>query len=89
MVDWIGINENIPFPIIFNGVDLFKEEVSEVITQIKKFGTLDKNDHQPGYSFRFLDLGICFWRESKTEDLLNDLERADEADNEWMQVDIG
>ena len=88
LVDWIGFNDDIPFKLLFNSVDLFEDEVNEILVHTKKFGKLDENDSELGYSFNFPELGICYWRESKTEDLLNEFESADEDDKEWMLEDI-
>lgn len=88
LVDWIGFNDNIPFKLLFNGVDLFETEVNEVVAHIKRHEKLDENDSELGNSFNFPELGICFWRESITEELLSELEDADEIDKEWMLEDI-
>ncbi|MCG7586873.1 hypothetical protein [Photobacterium sp. OFAV2-7] len=88
LVDWIGFNDNIPLKLLFHGNDLFSLEVNEVLAHIKKYGKLDENDPEIGYSYRFPELGISFWRESITEELVQELTEADEADKEWLQKDI-
>ena len=88
LVDWIGFNDNIPFKLLFNGVDLFESEVNEVVAHTQKYGKLDESDEELGYSFNFPELGIAYWRESITEDLIKELKDADDDDKEWMLEDI-
>ena len=89
LVDWIGINNNVPFSLTFKELDLFKSEVKLVVDHMKKYGDLDTDDDELGYSYSFPTLGICFWRDSKTEDLLGELDEAeDEEEIEWMLEDI-
>ncbi|MEZ8306378.1 hypothetical protein AB6C40_19300 [Vibrio splendidus] len=88
LVDWICFNDNIPFKLLFQGVDLFSLEVSDVIAHVKKYGKLDESDPEIGYSYSFPELGICFWRSSITEELIQEMAEAEEDDKEWLQMDI-
>jgi len=89
LVNWIGINDNVPFILTFKGLNLFKSEVKEVVAHTENHGVLDTDDDELGYSYSFPKLGICFWRESKTVDLTNELEDAeDDEEKNWMLEDI-
>ena len=89
LVDWIGINDNAPFNLTFKGLNLFKSEVTNVVAHMEKYGVLDTDDAELGYSYSFTKLGICFWRSSKTDDLINELEDAeDDEEKKWMLEDV-
>ena len=88
-VDWIGINDIAPFDVFYKDLNLFKSEVSEVVSFTEQFGALDNNAPELGYSYSFPELGLCYWRESITENLINELEEAeDDEEREWMLEDI-
>jgi hypothetical protein len=89
LVDWISINDNAPFNLNFKGLNLFKSEVMDVVAHTEKYGELDTDDAEFGYSYCFPKLGICFWRSSKTDDLVNEVEDAeDDEERKWMLEDI-
>jgi len=89
LVNWIGINDNAPFNLNFKGLNLFKSEVKKVVAHTEKYGALDTEDAELGYSYCFPMLGICFWRSSKTDDLINELEDAeDDEERRCLLEDI-
>lgn len=89
LIDWIGINDSVPFDLRFKGLSLFKAEASEVIAHTEQYGALDTEDEELGYSFCFPKLGICFWRSSSTDVLIGQLEEAgDDEETQSILEDI-
>jgi len=48
--------------LLFDGYDLFGSEAEAVIEHLKKKHELDTHDPDPGYSFCFPRIELCFWR---------------------------
>ena len=88
-VDWIAINDNVPFKVVYEGLDLFNVAVEKVVAHTKKYGGLDTSDQELGYSYTFPTLGISYWRSSITDDLVKELADAnDEQDRECLVEEI-
>ena len=82
----VGIDS--PFKVLFKGLDIFSSEVTQVLSHTHKYGVLSENDTELGYSYIFPKLGIDYWRDSITEDLMADLANADEEDEDCILEDI-
>ena len=87
-VEWIGVNDSITFTILYREIDLFKTPIEEIVERTKKYGALNTEDEELGYTFCFPELGICYWRPAKTEDVDEGLDEVDEDEREYMLQDI-
>ncbi|MBH5320709.1 hypothetical protein I6N90_23215 [Paenibacillus sp. GSMTC-2017] len=47
---------------LFNGMDIFRTKVDDLIPKIDKITPYDRNDFELGCSYIFRELNICFWR---------------------------
>jgi len=89
LVDWIGVNDNAQVNLYFKGLNLFKSEVTKAVAHTEKYGVLDTDDAELGYSYCFPNLGLCFWRSSKTDDLISELEDVeDDEERQYMLEEI-
>ncbi len=87
-VHWIGINDTLPFVLSFAGLSLFNESVESIRETMIQLDSVDKEDREYGYSFRYLNIGIGFWRENKSEELMEELAGAPAEDRQGLREDL-
>ncbi len=89
-VEWIGISNSDILKAEFGGLDVFSTEAIKLIECASQHDKIDCANSEPGTAFCFSNLGICFWRESTPEEILEEMQGEDfeEEDRDWMLEDI-